>query len=130
MLVPLMELPVLAVFELGQQVADLATGGFHAFPQLPGGHSQQARTERRKLHQRVGGADAGRIVVTDAGGQGLDVGIAGLALLGIDDLHLLPPGLLAGVALGPVAVKDQHHPEILEGGEIAQDLNEPGTGEP
>lgn len=45
MLVPPMELPVLAVFELDEQIADLAPGVFHALPQLPGGHSQKARAE-------------------------------------------------------------------------------------
>ena len=130
MLIPLMELPVLAVFELGQQVGDLALGIFHALPQLPGGHSQKSGTEGGKLDQRVGGDDPGVVVASDAGGQGLDVRITGLALLGIDDLHLLPPGFLAGVSLGPVAVEDQDHADVLKGGVIAQDLNEPGPGQP
>ena len=69
MLIPLMELPVLAVFELGQQVADLAAGVFHALPQLPCGHSQQTRTEGAQLPQRVGGDHPGVVVIADAGSQ-------------------------------------------------------------
>ena len=67
--------------------------------------------------------------MANPGGQGLDVGIARLALLGVDDLHLLPSGFLAGIALGPVAVEDQHHADTLESGVIPQYFDKPGPGQ-
>ena len=58
-------------------------GQVDLFPQLPGGHAQNAAAQGAQLHKGVGGGYPEIIVTADLGHQAFDIGIGGFAFRGV-----------------------------------------------
>ena len=89
---------------------------------------QHPEPNGRELYHTVGGNYSYILIFAYLGHEPLDIYVARLPLLGIDDVYIVIIEILAAAARHHIGVKDEHDLAACKGGVVAKDIRKPVTG--